>query len=93
MPSNNSDTDINEDKEKSELPANTKNDRDGVLASLPLLICPFCDKYKTPIEFDMDLHLYEEHRYRLRKEFPGFSIVYSIEYVLGLIKAGARRRR
>jgi hypothetical protein len=33
----------------------------------PLLVCIFCKHYLTDNEFDLDLHLYEEHRLRLVK--------------------------
>jgi hypothetical protein len=33
----------------------------------PMLVCIFCSHYITDTEFDLDLHLYEEHRPQLVK--------------------------
>jgi hypothetical protein len=33
----------------------------------PLLVCIFCKHYLTHSEFDLDLHLYENHKPRLIK--------------------------
>lgn len=35
--------------------------------SLPLLVCIFCKHYVTDTEFDLDLHLYENHKPKLVK--------------------------
>jgi hypothetical protein len=48
------------------------------------LVCIFCKNYITCIEFDLDLHLYENHRMELVKLPIGkgsldFRINYSIE--------------
>lgn len=65
-------------------------DPDGILESLPVLECIFCDKYKTAIEFDMDLHLYEKHRNELLTQFPfrgkGYSMDDRIGYFINQIK-------
>lgn len=31
----------------------------------PLFVCIFCKQYMTDTEFDLDLHLYENHRQKL----------------------------
>ena len=33
----------------------------------PLFVCIFCKHYITDIEFDLDLHLYENHKLKLIK--------------------------
>ena len=69
---------------------NTLRDPDGILASLPWLECIFCNKYKTAIDFDMELHLYEKHRLELLRQFPikakGYSMDLRAEYFVHQIK-------
>lgn len=74
---------------KIRLASNIKNDPDGILSTLPLLVCLFCE-FATPIVFDMDLHLYEEHRSQLRKRFPGSKIDDILEYVLMQLTTAAK---
>ena len=53
-------------------------------------------EYKTHIEFDMDLHLYEMHKKELLKSLPvgrGYNMDSRIEYVLNLIKDNAAIQR
>jgi hypothetical protein len=33
----------------------------------PLFVCIFCKQYMTDTEFDLDLHLYENHKLKLIK--------------------------
>jgi hypothetical protein len=44
-------------------------DRFKAYKALPNLKCMFCGKC-SPIPFDMDLHLYEEHRKHLGRHIP-----------------------
>ena len=59
-------------------------DPDEILEGQPVLECIFCDKYKTAIEFDMELHLYEKHKWELLMQFPikgkGYSMDLRAEY-------------
>jgi hypothetical protein len=47
-----------------DFPKNLENKKE-LLIGLPVLCCLFCNKYKTPIDVDMDLHLYEMHKKEL----------------------------
>jgi hypothetical protein len=83
-------------REQNGLPRSTSNDPSEVLKMLPLLRCVFCNEYKTHIEFDMDLHLYEMHKKELLKSLPvgrGYNMDSRIEYVLNLMKANAVQRQ
>src|SRR5690348_17105854 len=68
---------------------NKPHDPDGVLKGQPMLKCNFCDEYKTQIEFDLELHLYEMHKWELLTKLPfkgkGYSMDYRIAYVIGTI--------
>jgi hypothetical protein len=70
-------------------------DPDGVLISQPMLECVFCDEYKTKIKFDLEIHLYEMHRWFLLKKLPfkgkGYSMDHRIEYVIDAIKTKGKR--
>jgi hypothetical protein len=64
-------------------------DRYKMLKGLPTLICMFCGKY-SPIKFDMELHLYENHRENLLFDLPikkrkGFRMDNRIDYVINLM--------
>jgi hypothetical protein len=51
--------------------------------SHPLLVCIFCKHYLTDIEFDLDLHLYENHKPKLVKLPIGKgSISFRIAYAI-----------
>ena len=66
------------------------HDPDGILEGQPVLECIFCYKYKTAIDFDMELHLYEKHRWELLRQFPfkckGYSMDLRAEYFVHQIK-------
>ena len=64
---------------------NTRRDPDGILASLPWLKCYFCNRYKTPIQFDIELHLYEKHRWELLKKLPLKGKAYSMDYRIAYV--------
>lgn len=80
------DKDSHEDREIYKKP----HDPDGILEGQPVLECIFCDKYKTAIEFDMELHLHENHRLELLTEYPlkgkGYSMDIRIRYFINRIK-------
>lgn len=65
-------------------------DPDRILEGQPVLECIFCDKYKTAIDFDMELHLLEKHRWELLRQFPikgkGYSMDLRAEYFVHQIK-------
>ena len=69
--------------------------------SYPLLVCVFCKYYLTDNEFDLDLHLYEEHRLRLVKLPIGKgSLSFRISYAISegrrlgkLLKYASRETR
>ena len=65
-------------------------DPDKILEDMPVLECIFCDKYRTAIEFDMELHLHEKHRLELLRQFPlkekGYSMDLRAEYFVNQIK-------
>lgn len=71
-------------------PRNLKHDPDHVLDGMLVLECFFCGKYKTPIKWDLENHLYEEHKEELVKNLPlrgkGFDIDYRIEFAIDMIK-------
>ena len=46
-----------------------RKDRFKVLKGLPNLKCMFCESY-SPIKFDMELHLYKDHRENLFTDLP-----------------------
>ena len=56
-----------------------------IIDGVPPSTCIFCSKFTTSIDFDMDLHLYANHRKELYR-LPlgkGFSIDSRIGYVIG----------
>ena len=65
-------------------------DPDVILEGQPVLECIFCDKYKTAIDFDMELHLLEKHKWELLRQFPikvrGYSMDFRVEYFVHQIK-------
>ena len=51
--------------------------------SHPLLVCIFCKRYLTDTEFDLELHLYENHKLKLVKLPIGKgSLSFSIGYAV-----------
>ena len=71
-------------------PRNLIQDPEKVLDGMLVLECPFCPSFRTPIEFDLELHLYEKHRHELLKKFPlrgkGYSMDDRIEYFINQIR-------
>lgn len=65
-------------------------DPEGILEGQPVLECIFCHKYATAIEFDMELHLHEKHRWELLTQYPlqgkGYSMDIRIRYFINRIK-------
>jgi hypothetical protein len=47
---------------------------DPVLKDMLHIPCIFCSEYKTPIEFDLDLHIWELHRKELYYKLKSFPI-------------------
>lgn len=80
---NNDNKDSNKEQEK-------PYDPDGLLEGQLVLECIFCEKYKTAIVFDMELHLHEKHRWELLRQFPlkgkGYSMDLRAEYFVHQIK-------
>ncbi len=85
---------VNKDKYENSNPHYKKpydpDDPDGILEGQPVLECIFCDKYKTAIDFDMELHLLEKHKWELLRQFPikvrGYSMDFRVEYFVHQIK-------
>jgi hypothetical protein len=74
----------------SNTPHKKPHDPDDILEDQPRLKCIFCDEYKTQIEFDLELHLYEMHRWELLTKLPfkgkGYSMDYRNAYVIHITK-------
>ena len=85
----------NDDNKDSKIEQKKPYDPDGVLKDQPMLECIFCDEYKTKIKFDLEIHLYEMHRWFLLKKLPfkgkGYSMDYRIEYVIDAIKTKGKQ--
>jgi hypothetical protein len=83
---------VNKNKDNNNIKTSPKKpyDPDEVLKDQPILKCIFCDEYKTQIEFDLELHLYEMHRWELLTKLPfkgkGYSMDYRTAYVIHMIK-------
>jgi hypothetical protein len=70
-----------------------------IIDGIPPTTCIFCHKFTTSIDFDMDLHLYEDHRSELYRLSMGqgnnnekglyFSLDSRIEYAIHLGKKAA----
>jgi MCM P-loop domain/MCM AAA-lid domain len=99
-------TEDSSDIKQEESPVNRKTDsvvaahsyeRVNALRGLPNLRCSFCDEYYSPIKFDMELHLYEEHKEDLLKNLPvkkkGFRMDDRIAYVIDLMESEAIKNR
>jgi hypothetical protein len=62
-----------------------------IIDGIPPSVCIFCQNFTTSIDFDMDLHLYENHRKRLLEMpirtadgqlYPYISFESRIEYAI-----------
>ncbi len=87
---------VNKDKYENSNPHYRKPyDPDGILEGQPVLECIFCNKYKTAIDIDMELHLHEKHRLELLRQFPlkekGYSMDLRAEYFVYQIKIGGQK--
>jgi len=72
-------------------PRNLIHDPKNVLNGILVLKCPFCTSYKTPIEFDMTIHLRKAHTSDLIETFPngkGSNINYGIKCAIEKMKKG-----
>lgn len=66
------------------------------LVGLRYLVCFFCEKFWTPIEFDMDLHIHQYHRRALFKDLPlkggGMTRDVRLSFVFRMMRRRARLR-
>jgi hypothetical protein len=71
-------------------PRNLRSDPQHVLDGMLLLKCLFCERYKTPIQNDMMIHLRYTHQVELLKELPfsgkGFNMPYRVDFVIDIMK-------
>ncbi len=85
----------NNDNKDSKTEQKKPYDPDGILEGQPVLECIFCDKYRTAIEFDMELHLHEKHRLELLRQFllkeKGYSMDLRAEYFVYQSKIGGQK--
>ena len=76
--------------EKAVFPMNLQHDPDHVLDGMLVLRCFFCRRFKTPIEFDMRIHLREIHREELATDLPlkgkGFDMSYRVGFAIDIMK-------
>jgi hypothetical protein len=56
--------------EEAIFPMNLRHDPDHVLDGMLVLRSFFCRRFKTPIEFDMRIHLREIHQEELATDLP-----------------------
>lgn len=66
-----------------ELPVPPSKKAMNVIEGIPPIVCVFCG-FITSIAFDLDIHLYEYHRYMLRKLPIRGPIDCRIEYAISL---------
>lgn len=90
-------SDINEDNVSILYPSYYRGDRYEALKGLLNLKCIFCESC-SPIKFDMELHLYENHRENLFTDLPikkkkGFTMDNRINYVLDQFESEALRSK
>ena len=74
-----------------------REDRFKVYKGLPNLRCMFCESY-SPIKFDMELHLYDNHREDLLYDLPikkkkGFRMNDRIDYAINLMESEAHKSK
>jgi hypothetical protein len=71
-------------------PRNLIHDPQHTLDGMLVLHCFFCNRFQTPIEFDMKVHLLERHRMQLVTGLPlrgkGFDMDYRTGFVINIIK-------
>ena len=71
-------------------PRNLRYDPHHVLDGMLILKCPFCKKYKNPLEYDMKRHLRYTHKDKLltnlHLEGKGFNMEYRAAYAIDIIK-------
>lgn len=71
-------------------PRNLIHDPQHTLDGMLVLDCFFCNRFQTPIEFDMKVHLLERHRVQLVTGLPirgkGFGMDYRTAFVVDIIK-------
>jgi hypothetical protein len=87
-------TNINAKDVKPGFAKNLRSNAD-LLFGLYYLVCYYCgNKYMTPIEFDMELHLYERHRKEVYQNSPlngpGSSFDARVDYLLKIMRRKAR---
>ena len=79
-------------KKETPTPSNSVTGVTNVTASLPKYPCPFCgDNYKTHIDFDMELHIYENHRHKLVTLQIEGSLDKKIEYLIAESKEQVKK--
>ena len=71
-------------------PLNLRCDPQYVLDGMLVLKCLFCERYKTPIQNDMRIHLRYTHQLQLLKNLPlrgkGFNMAYRVGFVMDIMK-------
>ena len=71
-------------------PRNLMYDPDRVLHGMLVLKCLFCERYKTPLQNDMRIHLRYTHKCGLLKDLPlsgkGFNMEYRVAYAIDIMK-------
>jgi hypothetical protein len=71
-------------------PLNLRCDPQHVLDGMVVLKCLFCERYKTPIQNDMRIHLRYTHQLQLLKDLPlrgkGFNMAYRVGFVMDIMK-------
>ena len=71
-------------------PRNLRYDPHHVLDGMLILTCPFCKKYKNPLEYDMKRHLRYTHKDKLLTNLPlkgkGFNMEYRVAYTIDIMK-------
>jgi hypothetical protein len=76
--------------EKAVFHMNLQHDPDHVLDGMLVLRCFFCRRFKTPIEFDIRIHLREIHREELATDLPlkgkGFDMIYRVGFAIDIMK-------
>ena len=78
---------------KAHLSTNLRHNHD-CLYGLYYLECYFCKRFYTPIEFDMELHIYQLHRKELFTTVPvrgkGTDFNTRLEFVLAIMRRRAK---
>ena len=76
--------------ERAVFPMNLEHDPDHVLDGMLVLRCFFCRRFKTPIEFDIRIHLREIHQEELVTDLPlegkGFDMSYRVDFAIDIMK-------